>query len=225
MEIKSVRIGVALALLYCGPVQAGHVFFEGETYLPTNSADGIKSDEASLNAALIGGGYAVSNSPSTSMAIGGRIGYVFQVSERIAAGPSLGYIRGPQTADTIHAAKALQSIMLSENWDSRFVRVMGETIIGKPRPEKLGVLLRFAIGAAFGSLSRETGSSCVGVACPATSNASANWSGVSWEIAPAVAYKGLLGGFRYAHFPSFGGTSSLSKMSWDTEGLFVGCEF
>jgi len=202
--------------------QRWHVLLGFDTYLPGNAADGIKSDVQTAAQKAAQYGISSAYSFTTYSGYGVRAGCFYSLSDNFALGPSLGYVVGPKTSGSLAISSYFATATFTENWERNFTRLMAEGQIGNPRSKSLSMVLGGGAGIAWGRFSRNT--TCLG-ACSASDTASAQWSGLSWEISPAFAWRGIMLGYRYTRFPTFNGNDTLSKMAWSTSEFFTSFMF
>lgn len=206
------------------PRRKGRVMLSLDIFRPANSGDGFHEDAQAAADVLAGVGYTVTGTVETKSAIGGRIGYMVPVADRVEVGASAGYLSGPDSKGTLVARAGGLTGNLAVERDVWFARFLGHATYRIPVTDAAAVRLGAGLGVATGRASqtvRCTGNACTG----SSSDVSAGWTGLSWELSPELQIDRFLVGYKYAGFPRFKGSDGVSKMKWTTSSVYLGVAF
>ena len=188
-------------------------FASADFFLPGSAANGLEADAAKA---------APYSRVETGPGVGLRAGALYRLTQSLGFGASLGHLRGPDSQVLLEAPGGLAA----GERTSAFTRALLETRYEFPLGERWSARL----GAGFGYAWASTQESCSGtLAASCTAARSASWGGLSWEAGPALVLRlgraELTLGARYASFPRFKGSPTMSEFKWNAPGLLLGIEF
>ena len=215
-------------------------FFTGLEYWTAGGAyKNTKDDwQSSVNDANnAGGGSSGSMSSSITGGPGVRAGAFFKTPLKgLELGGSLGYVAGPHSKFTVDTGDSISGFHETDEYTTHFVRAMVQGQQRFPVSEKVDVRVGDGIGFASGHLQDDY--HCTGMkdgACFADENVSNNFSGLSYEVGPSVAYTGQMVnvefGIVYAGFPKMkeftieDGNFNVLSLKWHPFGVRLGMEF
>ncbi len=204
----------------------GKGFVAFDLFLPGNGGDDFFNDVQKEADILRNMGYTSAYSAQAVRALGGRGGFLFAVNEKFKAGPSVGFVAGPNASASMLLTGGGLSGTLTATRDVSYFRTLIEQRLSVPLGEKFSFDLGGGFGMAYGAVKVKV--HCVGSAClssGSTNSESSSWSGLSWEISPGFSAGDFFFAYRYAGFPPFKGTDGLSPINWTTSGFTTGWAF
>lgn len=159
-----------------------------------------------------------------------RTGVLFERSDTgWAVGPSIGYIKGPESTVDIVARSPGNDGTAHYTDKTQFVRALVEVAKTVPLTDSIAFRLGGAAGIARGKIEttngRNTGSFVTVVGLPPTFSGSHDWTGVTWEISPTFIFGHFEIGFSYASFPKMKENDDYNEFKWNPYGLILGVRF
>ena len=239
MKLNALFIGVLFAMATTVSAESGRGrFYLGlDVFTVADGGDQWKKDnDASIDSLVNVTGYdSASYKMTTTAGLGGRLGvrFPFSSDENANWGGSVGYVKGPAsdtdfTADSTIVGRGIAN----EKIDTSFIRLLLE--VSKSFPIGSGST-RFSIGAgvgaAQGKIEDKTTYAGSFVTSLGAGNESANktWTGVTWEINPALTFPSgttlIELGVRMAGFPVLKKSDTWSKFSWNPFGVYGALHF
>jgi hypothetical protein len=162
-----------------------------------------------------------------STGFGGRMGVMVPAASGLAMGGSLGYIRGPKGEFKVTDGLVPPDDEAKWTLETTFLRLMFEMKKDIAISDKAALRLGFGLGFAKGSIDQEYRE--IGPGYSSTADSSSSWTGLSWEISPALAFNAGSNrvelGVMYAGFPKLNKKDNFEEFEWKPFGFRIAMEF
>ncbi len=225
----------ALSAPLCAEEKVGQFFATFDYYLAGDVADDIENEIQDSAEASTQTGDPATADTDTSNGVGGRIGYLRNLSRHFALGGSLGYVAGPTIdSELTFLSGGISGITGNANTTVKtsYLRFMAEGVGKLPLNEKVTLNLGLGLGAASAKMEQEGTVFLTNGFSSVSDSVDADEStiGFSWEISPSVDFHlekvDLALGLRYSQFPKIKESDETVEIEeWNALGFFAGVKF